>query len=846
MSTVFTPEELAAAREAAVLRRTLELQEVLLDPEGNDWPEFAFGRLLDGEQGVSKAALARALGCTPASLDGIIGDPIGTVWTGMGSSPVKTYDPGLLQLLAAHPKVVASRKRRSLSVEDDDRRQRVQDFLGTSLSGELRRVAIRDFRSIQSASFKVDWFTVLFGRNGAGKTSILNALRLGGDQRHSTGVDVSFEIGLRSVGTLSDALEVACYLSLGTPRKLRCDVETVVYGILTAPAAVGRPGEWYLAASPALSPELRRTADRLDGQLRSTVLSSIALAVAQSLEVAQPIPPYPLSTPFIYEVLEVSADADAVEERLFERIAETIESAKQSARFIPNSVDPSTEMHEPEQMATNSETASLQWIDEHANPIQPALATHIQIQLADGTSSPAAPLIDAQDIRRLFHWAVEHADADPSLRALYPSLVVLARFGVGEEPPPWSPVRSSDRSIAEGALVRIEAEANRLAPKFVTEQGRIVLAPPHDDATGRAAVFMVGRSGVLHRISQLPSGVARWVGLVIEMALGSVEKALIRAARSGSWAGIDAHVAFTPNGRVFVVDEPEMHLHPAAQEEVVAWLADLSRRENAHVIVASHAPPFLRIAASEGRINRVSNHHSEGTKVLQMDGHLLEDVDSLADELGLGRDRLLQLVRGMVIVEGPTDKYVLSILGADVLARHRLVVVPIGGHSAASGVVSGELAAAIGLPIAVLFDDITSSSLKAIERDRDADVPSEVKSAMKLLDQRGRGLDCTIIPFEAGDICAALPEPTIRAMFPRFPGWSKIEARHRSDTTVSFKHAFLDALQVSRREDAATIRRIADEWDGHAAPPQVFRRALEALDAWGESLTSAYGANVRR
>ena len=841
MSALFTDGELAAAREAAVLRRILELQEVLLDPEGNGWPEFAFGRLLDGEHGVSKAALARALGCTSASLDGIIGDPIGTVWTGMGSSPVKTYDPGLLQLLAAHPKVVASRSRRSLSVKDDDRRQRVQDFLGPRPSGELRRVAIRDFRSIQSASFMVDWFTVLFGRNGAGKTSILNALRLAGDQRHSTGVDVSFEVELRSVGTLSDALEVACYLSLGTPRKLRRDVETVVYGMLTAPAAVGRPGEWYLAASPALSPELRRTAVRLDGQLRSPVLSSIALAVAQSLEVARPIPPYPLSTRFIYEVLEVSADADAIEERLFERIAETIESAQQSATFIPGTVDPSTEMHKPEQMAPDSETASLQWIDEHANPTQPAHATHIQIRLADGTSSPAAPLIDTEDMRRLFVWARERAVVDPSIEALYPLLYALARFGVGEGSSPWSPVRSSDRSVAEGALVRIEAEANRLAPNFVTQQGRIVLVPPQDDATGRAAVFMVGRSGVLHRISQLPSGVARWVGLVVEMALGSVEKLLVVAARSGSWSEINDKSRFTPDGRVFVVDEPEMHLHPAAQEEVVAWLAGLSRRENAHVIVASHAPPFLRIAASEGRINRVSNHHSEGTKVLQMDGHLLEDVDSLADELGLGRDRLLQLVRGMVIVEGATDQHVLSVLGADILTRHRLVVVPIGGHSAASGLVSGELAAAIGLPVAVMFDDVTAAALEAVERDPDAKVPSEVKSARKLLDQRERGLDCTIIPFEAGDICAALPESTIRTVYPKFPGWPTVEARHQSNPTTSFKHTFLDTLQVSRQKDAETIKRIVDEWDGRAEPPHAFRRALEALDAWGDSLTSTFG-----
>ena len=49
---------------------------------------------------------------------------------------------------------------------------------------------------------------------------------------------------------------------------------------------------------------------------------------------------------------------------------------------------------------------------------------------------------------------------------------------------------------------------------------------------------------------------------------------------------------FTIEGRVLVIDEPEVHLHPLAQSQVADWLVEMSQRAT-QVITASHSPQIL-------------------------------------------------------------------------------------------------------------------------------------------------------------------------------------------------------------------------------------------------------------
>lgn len=137
--------------------------------------------------------------------------------------------------------------------------------------------------------------------------------------------------------------------------------------------------------------------------------------------------------------------------------------------------------------------------------------------------------------------------------------------------------------------------ANRVAPGFVRELGSIgiELFPPsmfeafplrlrvvfRASATQPAAR---GEAGPSHdrRIGGLDtvgSGVGRWVCASLREAAWRLGGASRRA--------------------IYLVDEPEAHLHPAAADSVADWLTAAAER-NAGVVIATHAPAFLNIASN--------------------------------------------------------------------------------------------------------------------------------------------------------------------------------------------------------------------------------------------------------
>lgn len=64
---------------------------------------------------------------------------------------------------------------------------------------------------------------------------------------------------------------------------------------------------------------------------------------------------------------------------------------------------------------------------------------------------------------------------------------------------------------------------------------------------------------------------------------------------------------------VFLIDEPELHLHPKAQEQLANLLLEESKTKQ--VIVASHSPYFLKPLIKSGNTIILKNQSDEGTKI---------------------------------------------------------------------------------------------------------------------------------------------------------------------------------------------------------------------------------------
>jgi hypothetical protein len=128
-------------------------------------------------------------------------------------------------------------------------------------------------------------------------------------------------------------------------------------------------------------------------------------------------------------------------------------------------------------------------------------------------------------------------------------------------------------------------EATRIAPGLVSRDYEIVVGPLLAGervafAGAKVQVALRSRqSGRLFDLDVVGSGVRVWAQYSLREAMRSLR---------------EAEEAIPERRSIYVLDEPERHLHPSAQTEIAAWLAERVR-DGAHVLMATHAIPFLNI-----------------------------------------------------------------------------------------------------------------------------------------------------------------------------------------------------------------------------------------------------------
>jgi energy-coupling factor transporter ATP-binding protein EcfA2 len=155
----------------------------------------------------------------------------------------------------------------------------------------------------------------------------------------------------------------------------------------------------------------------------------------------------------------------------------------------------------------------------------------------------------------------------------------------------------------------------------------------------------------------------RWValdptGIWVELEV------LSRAQRR--WAELSIALALdarTGVPLVIVIDEPEAALHRRAERHLVRGLDQLSRELNACVVVATHSPAFFE----QTNANLVHVYREPGghTSLSEMPPLLRDGVD----DLGLHPSDLLQLCRTVVLVEGQHELAIFDELLGDELRQ---------------------------------------------------------------------------------------------------------------------------------------------------------------------------------
>ncbi|MGQ0843366.1 MAG: AAA family ATPase [Sporichthyaceae bacterium] len=149
------------------------------------------------------------------------------------------------------------------------------------------------------------------------------------------------------------------------------------------------------------------------------------------------------------------------------------------------------------------------------------------------------------------------------------------------------------------------------------------------------------------------------------------------------WASLSCALAVSMASRgslpvTFLCDEPESGLHRRAEAELPDALVRIARESGVRIAVATHSPALL----DPGRASlvHVARLGSGAATAQPMDLDLRAEIEreSMSSHLGLTPADLLQMVRCIVIVEGKHDEVVLGgLLASDLDAWS--VIYPVGG-----------------------------------------------------------------------------------------------------------------------------------------------------------------------
>jgi energy-coupling factor transporter ATP-binding protein EcfA2 len=301
------------------------------------------------------------------------------------------------------------------------------------------------------------------------------------------------------------------------------------------------------------------------------------------------------------------------------------------------------------------------------------------------------------------------------------------------------------------------------------------------------------------------------------------------------WAAIAIHAAIATRGpssaRGFVVlDEPESALHPTAQAHLAAGLSQLTERTEARTLVATHSPALL----DQPGINVIHVRRGSGgsTELVTLDAISRDQIS----DLGLRPSDLLQMQRTILLVEGQHDYVILRELLGTELDRERAWIIPVRGGARLEAVIDSQmLCEYTQARLVAVLDNLDAEQVRGVweeasARARDGDI-AEAIAVLQRLDKRkaenrfviefgakaftaGWHERVTIHGFREADVLYYLPA----AHFVRgVSSWVELLERHRNDATkMNFKDWLAKAHGVDLSDDnlRAAVRRL------DAIPPE--------------------------
>ncbi len=216
----------------------------------------------------------------------------------------------------------------------------------------------------------------------------------------------------------------------------------------------------------------------------------------------------------------------------------------------------------------------------------------------------------------------------------------------------------------------------------------VEISPPDIDELFRVGTTVWVNDGIKTDISRKGQGLQRALIFALVRALAKILKGerIAQEAQTGTEEPTQASSSRkSSKSTYFVIEEPELYLHPQAQRELYDSLIELSRGNN-QVILCTHSSSFINLDQYKSICCIRKDSLDRGTTAFQCCDELFADDDdkrkfNLSYWINPDRSEMF-FARKVILVEGPTDKTVIPHLATTLgVFRHDYTLIDCGSKS---------------------------------------------------------------------------------------------------------------------------------------------------------------------
>jgi predicted ATP-dependent endonuclease of OLD family len=238
----------------------------------------------------------------------------------------------------------------------------------------------------------------------------------------------------------------------------------------------------------------------------------------------------------------------------------------------------------------------------------------------------------------------------------------------------------NDNTERPAELSDLESQIENLLSRWNTTID-IEITPPNIDDVFRLGTQVWVDDGVKTDIAQKGHGLQRSMlfALIRSWIVTSKEAKKVEAEDADSGRK-------TSDSTYFILEEPELYLHPQAQREFFQTLKDISEQEKGQVIMSTHSSYFLDLDMYRSICIIKKENSGSNTDCFQCTTDLFSAIDdkkhfNLSYWINPDRGELF-FSEKTILVEGPSDKTIIPYLAKSIeVFKHGYTIIDCGGKS---------------------------------------------------------------------------------------------------------------------------------------------------------------------